>query len=191
MFLASTGPVTEAREFRNLTIWQLNGSSSNRDDPRSNLRNMAVGEIEISNGKHCFQITVFTSRQTAIGYVSTNFYASLSAKLIIGTKVPITSQLHWPEFESSPRKFWSIVKSYSSAHNECLDVRYRWRTWWAAKSSGEQPNMFWSGDVRMGKPSQSYVWLYLPEYIGRRYGKRGNWNILVPRGRENNQWFRK
>ena len=39
----------------------------------------------------------------------------------------------------------------------------------------------------MGKPSQSNVWLFLPEYIGQIKGNVGKLNISVPTGRENNR----
>jgi len=55
-----------------------------------------------------------------------------------------------------------FVKSYSSAHKGCLDIRHRRRTWQAAISRGELPHKLWTVDVRMGKPHASHVaWLVL------------------------------
>ncbi len=43
----------------------------------------------------------------------------------------------------------------------------------------------WSGDIRMGKPNTIYLVLS-DHWIHRwREGNLGNWNILVPRGKEN------
>ena len=42
----------------------------------------------------------------------------------------------------------------------------------------------WSEDIWMGQPSMSYIMLSIDEYIVYEKLNLGNWNILVPRGKE-------
>ena len=42
----------------------------------------------------------------------------------------------------------------------------------------------WSVDVRMGQPGMSHIMSSYTEYIGVVKEYLGNWNILVPRGKE-------